>query len=181
MRIDSIVPGKFVKSSIWFRSEDNKPATVTWDFEEINGKTMVTWTMLMKSTNPFLRVMNQMFKGSLKKSFTKGLANMKSYLEEKGVSMSELVDINIKDFPAMKVLVAELKIVQFEVFKGISGMHLGSYDDFESSYNKLMEEARARNFELTWEAWEFYYTDPETEPDQSKWKTEIVFPVIKPE
>lgn len=242
MQVDSIVQGKFIKSYIWFNVDKDKPGVVNWEFEESDNKTLVKWTLLIESKNPFMKLMNQLYKGSVKKSFEKGLARLKTFLEEKGVEMLQLSDIKFKEYPPMNAIIAEgqgtmeempdlmsrlfglimeavqtqslqpsgapfsyyydydqstgitkvkagislsntgesmgeIKAVEFEGFKGISGIHTGPYEGFETSYNKLMEEAEKMGYTLTWEAWEFYHSDPNTEPDESKWKTEIVFPV----
>jgi effector-binding domain-containing protein len=246
MKVDSVVPGKFVQSYLWFNTEKNEPAVVTWDFSDSGGKTLVTWSISVMSKNPFMKLMNQLYKSATTKSFAKGLDNMKTYLEEHGVEMPQLSNIEVKDFPPMIAVIAEgevttdeisdlmsrlfglimeavqtqdlqpagppfsyyydydqstgiikvkagiplsspgksmgeIKAVEFEGFKGISGIHTGSYDNFEASYNKLMEEAEKMGYELTMESWEFYYSDPSTEPDESKWKTEIVFTVKEPD
>lgn len=245
MKVDSVVPGKFVKSYLWFNTEKDKPGVVYWDFQESEGKTLVTWSLSVESKNPFMKLMNQFYKGASTKSFEKGLANLKTFLEENGVEMSRLTDIELKEYPPIHAIIAEgqgtieemsdlmsrlfglimeavntqglvpagppfsyyydydqstgvtkvkagipltgtaesmgeIKAVDFEGFKGISGIHTGPYEDFEASYNKLMEEAEKMGYTLTWESWEFYHSDPSTEPDESKWKTEIVFPVKEP-
>ncbi len=245
MLVDSVVQDKFVKSYIWFNTDKGEPGVVNWEFEESDNKTLATWSLSVESKNPFMKLMNQLYKGALKKSFEKGLASLKIFLEENGVEMSQLSNIEVKEFPPINAIIAEgqgtmeemsdlmsrlfglimeavenqglqpsgvpfsyyydydestgvtkvkagiplgspaesmgeIIAVEFEGFKGISGIHTGSYDNFESSYNKLMEEAEKMGYELTWESWEFYYSDPNTETDESKWKTEIVFPVKEP-
>ena len=245
MKVDSVVPGKFIKSFIWFNADKGEPGIVNWEFEESDNKTVATWSLAVESKNPFMKLMNQLYKGALKKSFANGLAGLKTYFEEHGVEISQLSNIEIKDYPPISAIVAEgqgtieeipelmsrlfglimeavqaeglqpsgppfsyyydhderlgttkvkagiplsspgksrgeIKAVEFEGFKGISGIHTGSYDNFGSSYNKLTKEAEKMGYELTWESWEFYYTDPGTEPDESKWKTEIVFTVKEP-
>ena len=245
MKVDSVVPGKFVKSYLWFNTEKDKPAVVNWDFTDSDGRTVALWSISVESKNPFMKLMNQLYKGATTRSFETGLGNLKAYLEEHGVEMSQLSNIEVKDFPPINAIIAEgqgtteeipdlmgrlfglimeavssqslqpagppfsyyydynqatgvtkvkagipigspgismgeIKAVEFEGFKGISGIHTGSYDNFEASYNELMEEAEKRGYEITWESWEFYYSDPSTEPDESKWKTEIVFPVKGP-
>ncbi|MBN1388117.1 MAG: GyrI-like domain-containing protein [Bacteroidales bacterium] len=245
MKVDSVVPGVFIKSFIWFNSDKDEPGVVNWEFEESDNKTLATWSLSVESKNPFMKLMNQLFKGGLKKSLEQGLESLKTFLEENGVEMSQLSNIELKEFPPINAIIAEgqgtveempdlmgrlfglimeavnsqglqpagppfsyyydydqatgitkvkagiplgspgesmgeIKAVEFEGFKGISGIHTGSYDNFVASYNKLMEEAEKMGYETTWESWEFYYSDPSTEPDESKWKTEIVFPVKEP-
>jgi len=55
--------------------------------------------------------------------------------------------------------------------------HKGSYETLGDSWEAFEEYNAAHNVEPRWYPYEVYLTDPEQEPDTSKWVTEIVFPV----
>jgi len=106
MLVDSVAFPSLIKSSIWFRP-DSDPAGVVWNLEDLNGSTRASWTLVMESGNPFMKIMNTLMKGSLLKSFNKGLENLKSHLETNGVTMSKLGDIKIVEKAPMLALIAE--------------------------------------------------------------------------
>jgi len=241
MLVDSVIPGEYIQSKIWFNDDKGDPALVSYNFEGDDMKTDITWSISFKTANPFMRLMNQMFKGAMKKDFENGLQRMKDHFEADPPAGSRLIDIQVKEFPRIRAVVAEgetsmegmselmtklfdevmgvtmsqgiqpagppfayyydydevagitkvkagiqvsedfeaegVNIVEFESFRAISGMHIGPYDSFEDSYNKLMKTAEDQGYSMSMVAWEFYYSDPSTEPDASKWKTEIAFPL----
>ena len=55
--------------------------------------------------------------------------------------------------------------------------HLGPYDDLPKSWGRLFEWINAQGLEQRGAPWETYVTDPGMEPDVSKWRTDIYFPV----
>lgn len=59
----------------------------------------------------------------------------------------------------------------------IQAMHIGPYEELRFSYEKMMEYIQANQLDVVFEAFEFYYTDPEMEPDVRKWQTLIAFPL----
>ncbi len=61
--------------------------------------------------------------------------------------------------------------------KALTYIHVGPYENLPASYEKIVEVAMAKGYEMLFPCYEIYLTDPETEPDTSKWKTEIVLPV----
>lgn len=240
MQVDSVMFPSFIKSSIWFRP-DMDPSAVYWKLEETESGTMANWSLVSESGNPFTKLINQLMKSSLRKSFETGLSNLKTHLETNGVSMSKLSNMEVKEYPAMKAVVAEASNASMEVmsqtmemlfgmvmqaisengltpagmpfayyfnynpetgttsikagvpvaayakvdgparyeelksFTGFSAIHTGPYTEFESSYQKIMEEMGKRGLAPAMESWEFYHTDPGMEQDESKWVTEIVF------
>jgi len=66
---------------------------------------------------------------------------------------------------------------KYPEIKVIQAMHTGPYEELMASYQKFMEHLAANQIETTQEAFEFYYTDPATEPNVMKWKTLIAFPL----
>ncbi len=55
--------------------------------------------------------------------------------------------------------------------------HVGPYDTLPQSWSALTEWMGQEGLEPRGAPWEVYVTDPGAEPDQSKWRTEIFFPV----
>ena len=55
--------------------------------------------------------------------------------------------------------------------------HVGPYDDLPQTWAALTEWMKSQGLEAAGAPWEVYVTDPGAEPDQSKWRTDIFFPV----
>ncbi|MDE0047587.1 MAG: GyrI-like domain-containing protein [Chloroflexota bacterium] len=55
--------------------------------------------------------------------------------------------------------------------------HLGPYDGLPQTWSALTEWMASEGHNPAGAPWEVYVTDPGAEPDQSKWRTEIYFPV----
>ena len=55
--------------------------------------------------------------------------------------------------------------------------HMGPYEGLGHTWAALTEWIRSQGLEGAAPPWEVYVTDPGTEPDQSKWRTDIFFPV----
>jgi effector-binding domain-containing protein len=58
----------------------------------------------------------------------------------------------------------------------VATWHIGPYDTMEPAYAALSEWIHSHGYLSAGVAWEVYYSDPETEPDPQKWRTEIVQP-----
>lgn len=55
--------------------------------------------------------------------------------------------------------------------------HLGSYHELQKSHKRLEEWMKAQKLEARAAPWEIYWTDPGIEPDPTKWRTQILWPV----
>lgn len=55
--------------------------------------------------------------------------------------------------------------------------HVGPYDDLPQSWSALTAWMESQGLQPAGAPWEVYITDPGAEPDQSKWRTDIFFPV----
>lgn len=55
--------------------------------------------------------------------------------------------------------------------------HLGPYDGLGQTWSGLWRWMESEGLKGAGAPWEVYMTDPGAEPDQSKWRTEIFFPV----
>ncbi len=57
--------------------------------------------------------------------------------------------------------------------------HVGPYDSLPHTWAALMEWIVSKGLLGAGAPWEVYVTDPGSEPDQSKWRTDIFFPVCQ--
>jgi len=55
--------------------------------------------------------------------------------------------------------------------------HMGPYEGLPNTWAALTEWMASRGLEGAGAPWEVYVTDPGGEVDQSKWRTDIFFPV----
>ena len=67
--------------------------------------------------------------------------------------------------------------VFYAAMKVVQAMHTGPYEEFTTSYTEMENYIEAHSLVVTGQAFEFYLTDPGTEPDSGKWKTLITFPL----
>ena len=56
-------------------------------------------------------------------------------------------------------------------------LHIGPYEDLQKTYGALMARMAAEAVAPAREMWEYYLSDPGTEPDPARWKTLVVWPV----
>lgn len=54
--------------------------------------------------------------------------------------------------------------------------HLGRYEDLTQAYDALLRWLDDRGLEPAGPHWEVYYTDPNAEPDPTRWRTDVVMP-----
>ena len=59
----------------------------------------------------------------------------------------------------------------------ITTTHIGPYDQLNQAYQALAAYVAEKNLTPGNTMWEFYWSDPQEEPDPAKWKTEIFLPV----
>ncbi len=55
--------------------------------------------------------------------------------------------------------------------------HMGPYTDLGHTWAALTEWMKSKGLDGAAAPWEVYVTDPGAEPDQSRWRTDIFFPV----
>ncbi len=83
MEISKSKPNQSIETKIFFRNDKSKPSPSNWKFEEISGKTKVTW--LMRSdlgANPLSKFIGIMVNGKLGTLFDAGLNKLKFHSEE---------------------------------------------------------------------------------------------------
>ena len=59
----------------------------------------------------------------------------------------------------------------------VHATHIGPYETMAQTYGEMRDWMREQDFEPQAEMWEVYLSDPRSEPDPAKWRTEIVWPV----
>ena len=59
----------------------------------------------------------------------------------------------------------------------MKAVHMGPYEETGTVHLAMDDYAKANNLQIVGAPWEVYVTDPSTEPDNSKWITEIYYPV----
>lgn len=55
--------------------------------------------------------------------------------------------------------------------------HVGPYDTIAETYGALMGWIGEQGRRPAGPMWEVYWTDPESEPDPARWRTEVIVPV----
>jgi effector-binding domain-containing protein len=58
-----------------------------------------------------------------------------------------------------------------------TGVHVGPYETMVETYNQLMSWMTTQGLVPAEGMWEIYLSDPVQEPDSSKWRTRIFWPV----
>ncbi|MGE0489174.1 MAG: GyrI-like domain-containing protein [Vulcanimicrobiota bacterium] len=56
-------------------------------------------------------------------------------------------------------------------------VHLGPYDNLKATYDALEAWFKEHGRSQGGAPWEVYLTDPGSEPDSSRWKTEVIWPL----
>ena len=54
--------------------------------------------------------------------------------------------------------------------------HMGPYDDLDRAYLAARDWLGAHRYVPAGPHWEIYHTDPNTEPDPARWRTDVVVP-----
>lgn len=61
--------------------------------------------------------------------------------------------------------------------RAVEVVHVGPYDTLEVTYAALQTWMAGNGHEPAAAMWESYLSDPEVEPDASRWRTKIVVPI----
>jgi effector-binding domain-containing protein len=108
MVIDSVVINHHISLTLSFDGMSTKPHV--WnDFYDRGDKTLVSWGFYQDASYPVGRIFMAFMKSKLQTDYDKGLANLKSHLEEKGVNMSSLSEILVENVPPFYAFVSEGK------------------------------------------------------------------------
>lgn len=70
--------------------------------------------------------------------------------------------------------VAPGTLPETEAFEAV---HVGPFDTLGQTYGVIQERMRAEGLTPSDTMWEYYLSDPATEPDSTKWLTRVVWPI----
>jgi effector-binding domain-containing protein len=93
--------------------------------------------------------------------------------EEEGYTMLECA------LPVMKKITGEdnIKYIEIPEGKAVMASHFGHYNTVKTTYKEILNYISENNLEVNGSPWEVYITDPTKEFDQSKWETQVHFPI----
>jgi effector-binding domain-containing protein len=82
-------------------------------------------------------------------------------------------------FPVLEPLPGEGRVVAGHLPQGTAAAtwHIGPYDTLHSAYEALEAWIGEQGRRPAGAPWEVYWSDPGEEPDSSKWRTEVVWPI----
>lgn len=234
------MPRKIV-ASLKFIEPFESESTVIWEFEDMKGKTKVTWGFKGTAAYPLERIFLANIDGQIGPDFKRGLANFKSMVEEMPTVMaktSEIEEVETDPIPALLIMSETdmqgmqdtmaanyAKLMGFiekkklgiagypftlyhswdslgntkfeagipvankpqnlndvmtyrkiESFKAVKAIHWGPYEQLMQTYEKMMVYMEENGLEMNGPTLEVYVTDPQKEPDMSKWETQIFIP-----
>lgn len=75
------------------------------------------------------------------------------------------------------VVTGRMKLIEYPAVKAVAAVHYGAYETLYNTYMALEKYIKNNNLKQKGMPWEVYVTDPETQPDMSKWETMIYYPV----
>ncbi|MCD4664404.1 MAG: GyrI-like domain-containing protein [Bacteroidales bacterium] len=81
--------------------------------------------------------------------------------------------------PVMKIVgePGEFNSITTYEGKAVSTLHIGPYDSSGDTWLTVENYIKENKLKINGSPWEVYLTNPQTEPDTSKWKTKIFQPV----
>lgn len=81
--------------------------------------------------------------------------------------------------PVAEVMEVEEELVSGQTYEGqaLKTVYYGNYDDIGNAHEDLNAYISYYQFERNGQPWEEYITDPMSEPDTSKWMTNVYYPV----
>lgn len=84
-------------------------------------------------------------------------------------------------FPVNEVIETEgwIKASELPAGEVATTIHWGHYNKLTETYAKLGEWSKEQGYEDAGSPWEIYLTDPSEVGDESKWQTQVVWPVKK--
>ena len=90
----------------------------------------------------------------------------------------ETVDVEA-GFPVASVIasVGDVKPGMLPGGRIVEAVHVGPFDTMERTYAELQHYFTDTHLDVGDVMWENYLTDPEVEPDATKWRTQICWPV----
>jgi AraC family transcriptional regulator len=62
--------------------------------------------------------------------------------------------------------------------RAVQAMHVGNYDTLHVTYEAVKQKMREEGLQVSDDMWEYYLSDPSSEPDPLTWRTLVVWPVL---
>jgi effector-binding domain-containing protein len=60
--------------------------------------------------------------------------------------------------------------------RAVEAVHVGPDDTLPTTYGQVLQRIEEDGRQPSSTMWEYYLSDPETEPDPSTWRTRVVWP-----
>jgi effector-binding domain-containing protein len=91
---------------------------------------------------------------------------------------TETVDVEA-GFPVAAPFTASAEVAAgtLPACQAFEATHTGPYDTLGVTYDAIQERMKEEGFTPADSMWEYYLSDPATEPDPATWKTLVVWPV----
>lgn len=91
---------------------------------------------------------------------------------------TETVDVEA-GFPVSAPFTASAEVAAgtLPACQAFEATHTGPYDTLGITYDAIQERMKEQGFSPADSMWEYYLSDPATEPDPATWKTLVVWPV----
>jgi len=160
--------------------------------ETVESSPISSYTIIEKEVQSFTiaTVRNKVSASEIEKTIGQSYASIQELIKNQSAKMigppmaiTLAWDSTSWDFeaaiPIDKEIKGNAKVVVKKSYSGkvIYISYLGSYSKTYTAYNELEKYKNEKGYTDNGGPWEVYVTDPATEPDTSKWITEIYFPV----
>jgi effector-binding domain-containing protein len=70
-----------------------------------------------------------------------------------------------------------VEYIELPACKVVTCMHVGPYEEIGEVYDDIQEYITENGMKINGAVWEVYLTDPSSEPDPEKYRTQVYFPV----
>jgi effector-binding domain-containing protein len=70
-----------------------------------------------------------------------------------------------------------VEYIELPACKVVTCMHIGPYEKIDSVYDAIQEYITENKMKINGAVWEVYITDPNSEPDPEKYRTQVYFPI----
>jgi effector-binding domain-containing protein len=168
--------------------------------KEIAEAKPVFTVSITEETAPSVRYIGKSTVMSFEKPLEVSAAMAKSYNELMGILQRARVPLNGHPFclyprwdesnmqmemvcalpvDATTRLPASAKVAELPGGPVVKAIHMGNYATLGNTHDQIKKYLTYKNLEINGAPWEVYVTDPVTEPDTSKWITEVYYPVRK--
>jgi len=94
-------------------------------------------------------------------------------------SLGDKIDLEA-GMPVKRAIVADGDVKPSQLPGGpvVLAVHAGPYESLKATYDALEGWMTSTDRAPSGGPWEIYLTDPSTEPDPSKWLTQVIWPIV---